>query len=85
MFVKKYNKERKVFERVEIPDDWKCVTFKELLNTTINCANCGKIVKYADTYISREIFKGNIDSCGCSVCKECFRKESRSRKETSQK
>lgn len=77
MFVRKYNRNKNVFEKIKIPDEWKCLTFKDILETTVNCANCGKLIKYADTCVSREVFKGNIDSSGCAVCKDCFKKEIR--------
>lgn len=77
MFVTKYNQSKRAFERVKLPDNWKCLTFKDILDTTVNCANCGKLIKYADTCVSRELFKGNIDGTGYAVCKDCFRREVR--------
>ncbi len=81
MTVHKYNQTKGTFEKIELPDDWKCVTFQDLLNTVINCANCGKPILYGKSFVSKEILKGGINGSGCSVCGECSAKEVRTEKE----
>jgi len=54
--------------------DWHVIFYGENVDEVINCASCGKEVKYGETYTSLEQF---IDdgSFGLSVCADCYAKE----------
>ncbi|MCC7668912.1 hypothetical protein C0V80_04800 [Leuconostoc pseudomesenteroides] len=40
------------------------------LDTTVNCANCGRALKYGDGYTSRQHFTDNgaFGLCECGTC-----------------
>jgi hypothetical protein len=73
MIVGKWNYERNDYEPYRIPDKWVCQTFEDDMNAKINCAHCGKKLKYGDSYSSLEIH----DSFGLAfaVCEKCYNAE----------
>ncbi len=42
------------------------------MDEKVNCAQCGKEIKYGNGYVSIEIFSGAF---GHTVCEECHEKE----------
>lgn len=77
---RRLNLKTKMFVDVVFPDDWKCMTFKDLLATIINCANCGKPIAYGKSRVSNEIREG-VNGTGYAICSECFAAESKRNKE----
>ena len=71
--VQKWNwKERKYYP-YEIPDDWNCPLYTDDMHETINCASCGKPLKYGDCFTSREIHSSL--GMGYPVCEDCYEME----------
>ena len=56
-----------------IPADWNCPLYTDDMNERINCASCGKRLKYGDCSTSREIH--NRMGMGYPVCEDCYEKE----------
>ncbi len=77
---RRLNTRTKMFVDFVFPDNWKCVTFQDLLATIVNCANCGKPVTYGKSRVSSEIRNG-INGPGYAICPECFAAESKRNKE----
>ncbi len=65
-------KERKYWPYI-IPGAWKTPLFSNDMDEVINCAACGKEVKFGDTYTSKQIH--NAMGFGYYVCPECAQRE----------
>lgn len=71
--MKKWNYETKKYEKYTVPDNWKVKLFSTDMNEKINCAACGKSIKFSDGYPSRTIhYKHGL---GYTVCQECYTKD----------
>lgn len=73
MILKKWNYQKRKYEDFNIPRDRNVKLLADDLNEIINCANCGKEVKFGDTYTSMTIH--NSLGFGYCVCEECYEEE----------
>lgn len=73
MLVEKWNTLKRKYEPYKIPAEWKCETYLEDLEEYINCAQCGRLIKFGDSYTSLEIH--NSIGFGYCVCEKCHDNE----------
>lgn len=71
--MKKWNFKTLEYEEYTVPANWKAKTFSTDMEEKVNCAACGKLMEYGDSYISRTIHTTN--GLGYVVCQECYDKE----------
>ena len=71
ILARKWDFDRKVYLPYNIPSA--CVLGGIDMNDTINCASCGKKLKFGESYTSKCIH--NIFGLGFAVCAECNTKE----------
>ena len=70
MKAKKYNFILKKWEDVEINDNWYCPINGEIKdNEKINCVNCGKKIKYKNSFYSKQYL--NNYKLNFKVCEDC--------------
>lgn len=69
----KWDSEKKEYEKYDIPKDWYTPLVVYCMETTINCASCGKELNYGDSYTSRIIH--TPAGFGYNVCESCYNKE----------
>lgn len=65
-------KKRK-YEDCVIPDNWKVKTYSIDMNEKVNCASCGKEIKFGDCYTILEIHTDI--GFGFAVCENCYNEE----------
>ena len=73
MILNKWNYRKHKYEPYKIPDNWNVKTYSEDMDELINCAQCGKKIKFGDGYTSLEVHT-NL-GIGYSVCDKCWDKE----------
>lgn len=74
MKARKLNFIKNEYQEVEVNDDWYCPLLKEVKDKEkINCVNCGKLIKYCDSYSSKQ-YKGIYD-VSFKVCADCHIEE----------
>lgn len=73
MIVGKWNEEIKDYEPYVIPDDWNVPLYTENMDEIVNCAACGREVKFGDCYTSR-VIHGKM-GFGYGVCSSCHDRE----------
>lgn len=71
--MKKWNYKTLEYEEYTVPDSWKVKTFSIDMDEKVNCASCGKSMKYGDGYSSRTIH--SIRGIGYTVCEDCYNKD----------
>lgn len=54
--------------------DWNLKIYSEDMNEIVNCANCGKEIKFGNGYTSLRHFS-NSGVFGLPVCKDCYHDE----------
>ena len=69
----KWNDKKKAYEEYKVPNKWKCSVYEADIENIINCAGCGKEIKFGESYSSRKIH--NKMGFAYGVCEECFDKE----------
>ena len=78
MILRKWDYERHTYDKIKVPKDWKCTVYCEDMDQVINCPQCGKKLKYGETYTSLEIH--SVGGFGYAVCEKCYEKEWKRRK-----
>lgn len=73
MVLRKWNYKKHDYETYIVPDDWKIRLYSDDLEEVLNCASCGKEVKFGDTYSSKEIHTSV--GMGFCICEKCHNKE----------
>ena len=73
LIMEKWNFKLKKYEPYEVKKGWRVALWSDDMNLKINCANCGKEVKFGTTYTSMKIH--NDFGLGYSVCSKCYEKE----------
>ena len=73
MIMQKWNNEKGKYELYDVPADWQCKLYEDDMNQKINCASCGKKIRFGECYTSMEIH--NVWGFGYAVCPECHQKE----------
>lgn len=77
MKMKKWNVKIKRYGSYEPPvKDGHYTSYEKDMDAEVNCASCGKVLKYADCYTSREIFTDS-KFWGMAVCEECYAEEAK--------
>ena len=61
------------YYRVTKPANWKCSIYESDLDTIVNCIECGKKIKFGDSFTSME-YHTEI-GFGYAVCEHCYNKE----------
>ena len=73
MVLQKWNYKKHDYEDYKVPDEWNVKTYGNGMEEIINCAQCGKKLKFGDSYISLEVHTEM--GFGYSVCEKCYEKE----------
>lgn len=73
MILQKWNWDKREYEDCEIPDDWSCKVYSEDMDEIVNCAHCGKKIRFGEGYTSMEIH--TKAGWGYVVCKDCYAEE----------
>ena len=79
MILQKWNYKKHKYEDYEIPDEWNVKTYGNDMEEIINCCQCGKKLKFGDSYTSLEVH--TEIGFGYSVCEDCYEKEWKRREE----
>lgn len=79
MILQKWNCKKHKYEDYEIPDEWNVKTYGNGMEEIINCCQCGKKLKFGDSYTSLEVHTEM--GFGYSVCEDCYEKEWKRREE----
>lgn len=66
----KWNSYTKRYENYETPDDWNTPLYTDDMDEIVNCAQCGRTLKFGDCYTSREIHSRH--GMGYPVCQDCY-------------
>lgn len=67
--VRKWNYEKHDYELYIIPDGWEVCLYTEDMDKIVNCVQCGKEIKYGNTYTSQEVHTHL--GLGYHVCEDC--------------
>ena len=74
-YVKRYSYRNHCYEKPEeLPKNWHTPLVADSMDEIINCACCGKEIRYGDGYSSIDIC-GMSGCLGYSICEECYKKE----------
>ena len=73
MTLRKFNEQKREYEPYEVPDDWHIRLCENNMNEVINCAGCGKMVTFGESFSSHQIHSKS--GLGYAVCPECHEKE----------
>ena len=73
MIVGKWNYETRDYDPYNIPDDWYTPLISDDMDEEVNCCQCGRKLRFGDTYTSQEIHSGI--GFGFNVCEECHELE----------
>lgn len=74
--MRKLQRWREINHRYEphlVPDEWNVKLYTDDMDEVVNCARCGKKIKYGDCYTSRQIH--NDFGFGYAVCPKCYEEE----------
>ena len=71
--MEKWNEEKGCFEPYEVPKHWTPRVCSSDKREFINCASCGKVIRYDKGKPSKFIINGI--GFGYRVCQECYEKE----------
>lgn len=74
----KWNYKTKKYDEYTLPEG--ATTFASDLDAVVNCASCGKQMKYGDGYTSMEIHTPS-SGFGYIVCSDCYDREIAIRRE----
>lgn len=75
--MQKWNYKTNEYEPYSVPEDWYCPLCEDMdennMGKKVNCANCGKEMRFSDVCESKEI--QTLRGSEYGVCKECHDKE----------
>jgi len=71
--LRKWNNNKKIYEPYQVPNTWKVSLYEIDMDKIVNCANCGKELKFGECYTSKTIH--TEIGMGYGVCEECYNKE----------
>lgn len=63
----------KTYQKYMIPAEWKVATYSEDMEEKVNCCQCGKEIKFGDSYSSQEI--QTQMGFGYATCEKCHEEE----------
>lgn len=69
MTLLKWNYEKEDYDIYVTPEDWECKAYCEDMDEIVNCAQCGKQLRFGHTYTSIEIQTSM--GFGYGVCEDC--------------
>ena len=72
--LKKLNFETGEYEDYTVPTDWNITVSENDLNRKVQCASCGKKIKFGNAFPSKRIFSSTMDF-SYAICKDCAFKE----------
>lgn len=78
MILKRWNYKKHIYEDYKVPDKWNVKTYGNGMEEIINCCQCGKKIKFGDSYTSLEVH--TEIGFGYSVCEKCYEAEWRRKK-----
>ena len=70
MVIRKWNENKRDYDDVTIPDEWKTPLFCMNMDETVNCVNCGREMKFGEGFTSKRYH--NKSGAAYSECKKCF-------------
>ena len=74
-YVRRYSYRNHCYEKPEeLPKNWYTPMSADSMNEIINCASCGKELKFGNSFTSMIIYDLS-GSFGFPVCVECYQKE----------
>lgn len=79
MILQKWNYKKHKYEDYKIPNEWNVKTYGNGMEEIINCCQCGKKLKFGDSYTSLEVHTEM--GFGYNVCEDCYEKEWKRREE----
>lgn len=68
--IRKWNDNKKDYDDVTIPDEWKTPLICMNMDETVNCVNCGCEMKFGEGFTSKRYH--NKSGAAYSECKKCF-------------
>lgn len=68
MKAQKWNNETRKYSECELPE--KTFLFSDNMDADVACAQCGKMIKYGESFTSREIHSKH--GLGYPVCNNCY-------------
>ena len=68
--MKKWNYQTHQYDDYSMPEDWKVSMYETDMDKQINCAECGKPMKYGESFISQRIYD-DAGLFGYAVCWDC--------------
>lgn len=75
MILRKWNYQTRTYEPFKVPDAWNVTFYSNDMDEIVNCPQCGRELKYGDTYISLEVHSPT--GFGYGVCRACYDAENR--------
>jgi hypothetical protein len=73
--LRKWNPNTRQYEPYRIPDSYHVSTWETDMATPVNCAQCGTVLPFGETYTSRQVHTEH--GFGFGVCEECYERELR--------
>ena len=73
MVLNKWNYKTRRYEPYEVPNDRRVAIYKAELSAEVDCAECGKTIRFGESYSSRAIH--TEFGIGYCVCEKCMREE----------
>lgn len=70
ILLNRWNRQKHKYEDYEVPVNWNVKSYCNDLEEIVNYAQCGKELKYGDTYTSLEIHTAM--GFGYGVCEDCY-------------
>ena len=68
--MKKWNYQTHQYDDYSVPEDWKVSMYETDMDKQINCAECGKPMKYGESLTSQRIYD-DMGMFGYAVCYDC--------------
>ena len=82
-FLRRWNYKTHQYDPFPIPDDWEVWLISDDMNRIVNCASCGRKIRFGDSYTSMEV--QTELGFGYPVCPACYKQEIRRRIEQDMK
>ena len=76
--LRRYDWASRSYAPYEVPASWRGEKYLQSADTAVNCAGCGKPMRWGDTYTSMEIH--DRAGLGYGVCGTCYDKEMKRRR-----
>ena len=71
--LRRWDPVKRRYEPHLVMDKWNLKVYSNDMEEVINCARCGKKIKYGDGYTSRQIL--TEPGFGYTVCEKCYEQE----------